>query len=79
MSKSARGSVPYQFGRRVRTLRQKQGISQESLAELARVHRTYIGMVERGEKAVTIVTLLKLAKALGVTPADLLEEIKVGE
>ena len=42
------------FGLRVRTLRKTLGISQEELAERAGVHRTYIGMIERGEKNVTL-------------------------
>ena len=61
------------LGDRVRSLRRKHNISQEKLAEIAGVHRTYIGMIERGEKNVTLVTLLRLAKALGVSPAELLE------
>lgn len=60
------------FGNRVRTERAKQGLSQEELAEKAGLHRTYIGMVERGEKNITLGNVAKLAKALRLTPADLL-------
>lgn len=60
------------FGERVRVLRQSRGISQERLAELAGVHRTYIGMIERAEKNITLVNIQKVARALGVGAADLL-------
>ena len=48
----------------IRRARQDLGISQEKLAELADVHRTYIGMLERAEKNVTILSLNKIAQAL---------------
>jgi transcriptional regulator with XRE-family HTH domain len=54
------------FGQKVRTERQKRGLSQEDLAEKAGVHRTYIGMIERGEKNITLLNIEKLAKALGI-------------
>lgn len=56
----------------IRKLRQKQGLSQEKLAELANVHRTYIGMIERAEKNITLVSLEKIALALGVDVKELL-------
>lgn len=59
------------FGLRVRTLRNTLGISQEKLAEKAGVHRTYIGMIERGEKNITLSNIEKIASALGV-PIDTL-------
>lgn len=54
------------FGERVRLLRKEKGLSQEELADKADVHRTYVGMIERGEKNITIVNIQKIAKALGV-------------
>lgn len=60
------------FGNRLREVRQKTGISQESLAELAGLHRTYVGSVERGERNISLLNIKKLADALNVTPADLL-------
>lgn len=54
------------FGLVVRQLRLDKGLSQEGLADLCGLHRTYIGTIERGEKNVTIETANKLAKALGV-------------
>lgn len=50
-------------------------MSQEKLAEKADLHHNYVGEIERGEKAATIDTLLKFAKALGVRPGDLLAEL----
>lgn len=61
------------FGKRVRELRARQGISQEELADRAKVHRTYIGGIERGERNPTVTTIYRLAKALGVAPSQLLE------
>jgi len=67
------------FGKRVRDLRQGRGISQEELAAKANVHRTYIGMVERGEKNVTLLTMLRLADALEVTLQELIEGVEDGK
>lgn len=61
------------FGRRIREERIKKGLSQEELAELANVHRTYIGMIERAEKNITLSNMEKLAKALGIDLRDLLK------
>jgi transcriptional regulator with XRE-family HTH domain len=60
------------FGQKVREERLKQGLSQEQLAERAGLHRTYIGMVERAEKNVTLETIERIANALGVTILHLL-------
>ena len=60
------------FGKRVRDLRDERGISQERLGELAKVHRTYVGMIERGEKNITLTSMEKFAKALQVEVRDLL-------
>ncbi len=61
--------VLVKFGNRVREERQKQKLSQEELAEKAGVHRTYIGMIERAEKNITLTNIERIAKALGV-PID---------
>jgi transcriptional regulator with XRE-family HTH domain len=68
--------VVKRFGETVRRLRSEQGFSQESFAERCGVHRTYMGIIERGEKAVTIVTAKKIARALGITLADLFGELE---
>lgn len=64
-----------QFGDRVRTLRKVRGLSQEQLAELTGLHRTYIGGIERGERNVSLINIVRLAKALDVPPSDLLQGI----
>lgn len=63
------------FAENVRRRRVALGLSQEQLAAKAEVHRTYIGMLERCEKNVTIYNIERIAKALGVEPARLLEAI----
>ena len=55
------------FGNRVREERIKQKLSQEELAEKTGVHRTYIGMVERAEKNITLQNIEKIAKALNIS------------
>jgi DNA-binding XRE family transcriptional regulator len=59
------------LGRNVRELREKHGWSQERLAEIADLHRNYIGNVERGEQNISIDNITTIARALGVTPAKL--------
>ncbi|OZH52969.1 DNA-binding protein [Hydrocoleum sp. CS-953] len=64
------------FGQQVRKLRQAKGLSQEKLAELAGLHRNYIGGIERGERNVALLNILRLARALEVSPSKLLEGIQ---
>lgn len=58
------------FGNKVREERTKLGISQEELAARAGVHRTYIGMIERAEKNLTLANIDKVCKALGLNIRD---------
>lgn len=60
------------FGKNVQKYRKAQHLSQEQLAELAGVHRTYVGMIERAEKNITLCNIEKIANALKVLPKDLL-------
>lgn len=60
-----------QFGQKVQTLRKNIGISQEELAFRSGLHRTYIGMIERAERNITLVNIKKIAQALNVTIGDL--------
>lgn len=67
------------LGSTVRGVRLSQGLSQEKLAEICDLHRTYIGMIERGEKNITITSLYRIAAALNVTPSKLIEGLTDGE
>lgn len=58
------------FGEKVREERLKQGLSQEELGSKAGVHRTYIGMIERAEKNITLENIEKITKALGLKIQD---------
>ncbi|WP_197386308.1 helix-turn-helix domain-containing protein [Ralstonia pseudosolanacearum] len=64
------------FADNVRRRRVALGLSQEELAERAGVHRTYVGMLERAEKNVTIYNIERIAIALKVEPATLLQKPK---
>ncbi len=57
------------FGRQVRAQREALGYSQEELAEMAQLHRTYIGGVERGERNISLLNIWQVAEALSVSPS----------
>ena len=59
------------FGDTVREVRRQKGLSQEKLAELSGLHRTYIGGIERGERNISLMNILYLAKALDILPSEL--------
>ena len=63
--------VLIKFGQKVREERTRLGLSQEELAGRAGVHRTYIGMIERAEKNITLENIEKIAMALGRSISDL--------
>jgi transcriptional regulator with XRE-family HTH domain len=63
------------LGERLRNLRRKQGLSQEKLADLANLHRTYVGGVERGERNISLLNLVALARALEVSLSELVEGV----
>lgn len=62
------------FGEKVREERLRQRLSQEELASKAGVHRTYIGMIERAEKNITLANIEKIAKALNLPIGNLIKE-----
>lgn len=64
------------FGRRLRQLRLERRLSQEKLAELADLHRNYVGGVERGERNVSLINIVKLAHGLNVRTSKLVESIR---
>ena len=61
------------FGQNVRSVRKIRNLSQEELAERCQLHRTYIGGIERGERNVALLNILKIAKALEISPGELLQ------
>ncbi len=63
-------------GNTIRKLREKQGISQEELAERAGIHRTFVSHVECATRNITIYNLVKIAKALKVKPSVLLSDLE---
>jgi transcriptional regulator with XRE-family HTH domain len=67
------------IGRNMRKLRKRLGISQEELAALSGLHRTYIGGIERGERNITVKTLQIIANALKVSPEVLLSKEESGD
>lgn len=73
-----KSEISVKFGNKVREERLKKGLSQEHLAHIADVHRTYIGMIERAEKNITLVNIEKIAKALEIKINDLLN-LEYGE
>ena len=63
------------LGKRVRHLRKKAGLSQEALADACHLHRTYVGAVERGERNISLLNIVAIARALGTRPSNLLRGI----
>jgi len=68
-------SILKKFGNKIIKLRKEHGWSQEELAFKAGMHRTYIGMIERGEKNITLKSILKLSNAFNFNVEDLLKGI----
>ena len=66
------GELQKIVGTNLRLLRQQRGTSQEKLAEELGVHRTYMGSLERGERNLSLRSVERLAKSLGVEPLELL-------
>lgn len=61
------------FGEKVKKLRKKKGWSQEDLAKRCRLHRTYIGSIERSKRNISLLNIEKIAKALQVRAIDLMQ------
>ena len=63
--------ILFKFGNKVREERLKRNLSQEEFAEKIGIHRTYIGMIEKAEKNITLINIEKIANALSITLSDL--------
>jgi len=71
-----REDIRVQFGNRLRALRKERGVSQEDLAALAGLDRTYVSGIERGVRNVSLRNIALLSKALGVPLSELFEGVK---
>ena len=67
------GDLQQNVGENLRRYRQAHGLSQEAMADLLGVHRTYMGGVERGERNLTLRTVERIADSIGVKPLELLQ------
>jgi transcriptional regulator with XRE-family HTH domain len=65
------------LGSTIRRLRLQQGISQENLALMVEIDRSYAGRIERGDNNVTLLTLTRIASALGMSVAELMKSAKL--
>lgn len=75
MSALSRAEILKRFGETLREHRQRAGLSQEKLAAKAGIDRTYVGGAERGERNVALVNIVRLAEALDISAAELLDRI----
>lgn len=75
MVRGQRKDVLADLGARVRDHRHAQGWSQEQFAELAGVHRTYIGAIERGQQNVTVLTLVATTEAISIDPGEFTRDL----
>ena len=64
------------FGQRLRQFREVAGLSQEKLAEMAELHRNYVGSLERGQSNVSLLAMVRLAKCLKVRPYELIDTVR---
>jgi transcriptional regulator with XRE-family HTH domain len=66
-------NIEAKFGKRVREIRERMGLTQEQLADRSGLHRTYIGGIERGERNPSVVNVVRIAEALGVRVGELFD------
>jgi len=69
---TSKREILIKFGEKVREIRKQKGLSQEQLSFKAELHRTYLGMIERAEKNITLVNIEKIANALETSINDLM-------
>jgi transcriptional regulator with XRE-family HTH domain len=70
-------TIQEQIGIRVRELRERKGVSQEALAATCGLHRTYIGLIERGERNLSLAVIEQIAAGLGVAVGDLFSKAEM--
>lgn len=71
-------SIQSEFGKRIRELRLKKGLSQESFADLCNLDRTYISGIERGVRNVSLRNIEVIARALGLDISELFKDLRGG-
>lgn len=71
------GTLQEQIGIRVRELRERKDVSQEALAATCGLHRTYIGLIERGERNLSLAVIEQIAAGLGVPVAELFSKAEI--
>jgi transcriptional regulator with XRE-family HTH domain len=76
---SMNSTLQYNLAKNLRLHREQKALSQDDLAHLCGLHRTYIGGIERSERNITLKTLEKIAEALALDPLILLREDGLGE
>lgn len=79
MDKEQEQNLKARFGRAIRRRRRDLDLSQEKLAELANLHRTYVSDIEQGTRNPSLINIVQLAKALEITVAQLFVEYGVEE
>lgn len=75
MKEDSEHEITITFGSRIRALRTARGISQEELAIASNLDRTYIGGIERGERNLSLVNIVKISRALEVSLSDIFRSI----
>ena len=76
--RKGRADIRERFGSAVKARREALGLTQEDLAEKARIHRTYLSDVERGTRNLALVTIERLAAALATSMAELFAAVEAG-
>ena len=71
--------VKYDFGNALREIRKSQGYSQEDLSEKTGLHRTYISDVERGDRNIALINIVKVCNALSIKPSAFFSYMEKGE